>query len=132
MVILVDDEERENEGDLMIAAEKVTPETINFMAKYGRGLICVPMEEEIAEKLGLHLMSENSEDPFRTAWAVSVDASIGVTTGISAGDRARTIKLLANKNTTEKEFVRPGHVFPYVQKKAEFWLDPDILKQVWI
>ena len=118
MIVVVDDPSRENEGDLITSAHKITSQKVNFMAKYGRGLICVPMEEEIAENLGLHLMSENSKDPYRTAWAVSVDASKGVTTGISAGDRARTIQLLANKKSTSEDFSKPGHVFPLRSKKG--------------
>ena len=112
MVVVVDDPSRENEGDLIVSAQKITPEKVNFMAKYGRGLICVPMEDEIAERLGLHLMSREIQDPYKTAWAVSVDAKAGVTTGISAHDRARTIKLLADKRSTPKDFVKPGHLFP--------------------
>ena len=96
MVVVVDDPSRENEGDLIASAERITAEKINFMAKYGRGLICVPMEDEIADSLELHLMSGESQDPYKTAWAVSVDASKGITTGISAHDRARTIKLLSD------------------------------------
>ncbi len=112
MIVVVDDPSRENEGDLIASAEDITAEKINFMAKHGRGLICAPMDEEIAENLGLHLMSPDLQDPYKTAWSVSVDAKKGVTTGISAHDRARTIKLLANKNATKKDFVRPGHLFP--------------------
>ena len=112
MIVVVDDPSRENEGDLIASAEDITAEKINFMAKHGRGLICAPMDEEIAENLGLHLMSPDLQDPYKTAWSVSVDAKKGVTTGISAHDRAKTIKLLANKNATKKDFVRPGHLFP--------------------
>jgi 3,4-dihydroxy 2-butanone 4-phosphate synthase / GTP cyclohydrolase II len=118
MVIVVDDPSRENEGDLIASAELITPETVNFMAKYGRGLICVPIESEDAERLKLHHMAHNSEDPFKTAWAVSVDAKEGVTTGISAQDRAKTIKMLADKGTKSKEFVKPGHVFPLRAQKG--------------
>jgi 3,4-dihydroxy 2-butanone 4-phosphate synthase/GTP cyclohydrolase II len=118
MVVVVDDPSRENEGDLIASASRITAEDVNFMAKYGRGLICVPMEDDIAEKLGLHLMSENPQDPYKTAWAVSVDAAEGITTGISAHDRARTIKLLADPGSTVKDFVKPGHVFPLRSKKG--------------
>jgi len=118
MVVVVDDPSRENEGDLIVSAEHITPQKINFMAKYGRGLICVPMEDDIAERLGLHLMSRDLQDPYKTAWAVSVDAARGITTGISAADRAHTIKLLANPKTAVKDFVRPGHLFPLLSKKG--------------
>lgn len=118
MVIVVDDESRENEGDLVVSAERITAEKVNFMAKYGRGLICVPMEDDMAERLGLHLMSYAPQDPYKTAWAVSVDAKDGITTGISAHDRARTIKLLADPESNEKHFVKPGHVFPLRSKKG--------------
>lgn len=118
MVIVVDDPSRENEGDLIASAGRITPETINFMAKHGRGLICVPMEDDLAEKLGLHLMSKDPQDPYKTAWAVSVDASSGITTGISAHDRARTIKLLADPGSDAKDFVKPGHLFPLRSKKG--------------
>jgi 3,4-dihydroxy 2-butanone 4-phosphate synthase/GTP cyclohydrolase II len=112
MVVVVDDPSRENEGDLIVSAERITAEKVNFMAKHGRGLICVPMEDRIAEKLGLHLMSHAMQDPYKTAWSVSVDAAKGITTGISAGDRAQTIKLLADPKSTAKHFVKPGHLFP--------------------
>ncbi len=112
MVIVMDDEKRENEGDLVIAASKVKPEDINFMVKYGRGLVCVPMESDRLDSLGLHSMVGVQSDPFRTAWAVSVDAREGITTGISAKDRAYTIRLLAKRNSRPSDFTRPGHVFP--------------------
>jgi len=112
IVIIVDDASRENEGDLIVAASKVTTEAINFMAKSGRGLICVPMEKKDSERLNLQPMSSEMKDPYRTAWTVSVDAKSGVTTGISAGDRARTIKLLASKTSRPDDFIKPGHVFP--------------------
>ncbi len=117
MVVVVDDEDRENEGDLVIAASFAKPENINFMAKYGRGLICVPMEEERLSSLGLQPMLENDsakakKDPFSTAWMISVDAARGITTGISAYDRARTIEVLINPNTKSEDLMRPGHIFP--------------------
>ena len=118
IVVVVDDPSRENEGDLICSATGISSDKINFMAKYGRGLVCVPMEESIAERLGLHHMSRDTQDPYKTAWAVSVDAKKGVTTGISAHDRARTIKLLANKNSTSKDFTRPGHLFPLRSKSG--------------
>lgn len=118
MVVVVDDPSRENEGDLIVSAQKITPEHVNFMAKYGRGLVCVPMEDDIAERLGLHLMSRDMQDPYKTAWAVSVDARDGVTTGISAHDRARTIKLLSDNKSTPKDFVKPGHLFPLRSQKG--------------
>ena len=118
MVVVVDDPSRENEGDLIASASHITPEKINFMARYGRGLICVPMENDIAERLGLHLMSNDPQDPYKTAWAVSVDARKEVTTGISAHDRARTIKLLSDERSKAKDFVKPGHVFPLRSKSG--------------
>jgi len=118
MVIVVDDPSRENEGDLIASAENITAEKVNFMVKHGRGLICVPMEDGIAEKLGLHHMSRDPQDPYKTAWSVSVDAKKGVTTGISAHDRARTIKVLADRKTAPEDLVRPGHVFPLRARKG--------------
>ena len=118
MVVVVDDPSRENEGDIIASAARITAEKINFMAKYGRGLICVPMEDDIAERLGLHLMSRDPQDPYKTAWAVSVDAAGGITTGISAHDRALTIKLLSDPESTAEDFVRPGHLFPLRSKKG--------------
>ncbi len=111
-VIVVDDENRENEGDLVMAAEKVTPEAVNFMAKEGRGLICVPMLGEDLDRLDLSMMVAEQQDNFRTAFAVSVDASSGVTTGISAPDRAKVIQVLADAHSKPRDLVRPGHVFP--------------------
>jgi len=112
MIVLVDDESRENEGDLVCAAEKVTPETVNFMTKFGRGLICVPMTSARADELGLHPQTPDNAALHGTAFTISVDAAAGVTTGISAADRARTIKLLADDKTRPGDLVRPGHVFP--------------------
>lgn len=113
LVIVADDERRENEGDLVVAAEKATPEAINFMAKFGRGLVCVAMERERLARLGLsRMVQQGSGDPFRTAFMESVDARHGVTTGISAHDRARTVSLLVDDASSAGEFVRPGHVFP--------------------
>jgi len=112
MVVVVDDEHRENEGDLVMAAEKVTPEAINFMVKEARGLICVPMVAEDLERLALPMMVTREEDQYRTAFAVSVDAKEGTTTGISAQDRARTIRVIADPKSKSSDLVRPGHVFP--------------------
>lgn len=114
MLILVDDEDRENEGDLVIAADFVTPESINFMAKYGRGLICLSMSEDMCERLGLDLMVENKNNSarFGTAFTVSIEAKEGVTTGISAFDRAHTIKVAIDPKSTPEDLARPGHVFP--------------------
>jgi 3,4-dihydroxy 2-butanone 4-phosphate synthase/GTP cyclohydrolase II len=115
MVVLTDDEDRENEGDLVMAAEAVTPEAVNFMTKFGRGLICVPLTRARAEHLDLREMAK-PEDPHHTAFTVSVDAKVGTTTGISAHDRATTIQSLADPTRDAADFVRPGHVFPLVAK----------------
>ena len=112
MAILVDDEDRENEGDLVFAAEKVTPEAINFMAKYGRGLICLALTPERVETLELSLMTEKNTAPLGTAFTVSIDARNGITTGISAHDRAATIHTAIHPQTRPSDLVRPGHVFP--------------------
>ncbi|MBI1911193.1 MAG: bifunctional 3,4-dihydroxy-2-butanone-4-phosphate synthase/GTP cyclohydrolase II [Deltaproteobacteria bacterium] len=112
IVILVDDEDRENEGDLCMAAEKVTPEAINFMAKYGRGLICLTLTEEKADELDLHPMVPDNTSLFRTAFTVSVDGKKGVTTGISASDRAVTILTAVRDGAKPDELARPGHIFP--------------------
>lgn len=111
MVIVQDDPDRENEGDLVMAAEKVTPQHINFMTKYGRGLICVPLTGERLEQLEIPLMVEHNTESMHTAFTVSVDAK-GVRTGISAFERATTIQALVNPNTQPEDFVRPGHIFP--------------------
>jgi len=111
-LILVDDEDRENEGDLVFAAEKVTPELINFMAKEGRGLICLSVTEERLRRLELPLMVEKNGSSFGTAFTVSIEARTGVTTGISAADRARTILVALDEDTRPHDLVRPGHVFP--------------------
>jgi 3,4-dihydroxy 2-butanone 4-phosphate synthase / GTP cyclohydrolase II len=112
MVILVDDEDRENEGDLTMAADAITPEAINFMAKWGRGLICLSMTEERVDQLRLPLMAAQNGTPFHTAFTVSIEAREGVTTGISAADRAHTIKVAADPSKTVADLVTPGHVFP--------------------
>jgi len=118
MFILVDDENRENEGDLIIPASKITPASINFMAKNGRGLICLTLCQKQADKLNLSLMSPNNIARSQTAFTVSIDAKFGVTTGISAHDRCETIKKAIKKNVSPKNFVSPGHVFPIVAKNG--------------
>jgi len=112
MIILVDDEDRENEGDLTIAAEKVTPEAINFMARFGRGLICLALHPEIVERLQLPLMVYDNRSTFKTAFTVSIEARTGVTTGISAADRAHTILTAVQDDARPEDLVQPGHVFP--------------------
>jgi len=112
MIILVDDEDRENEGDLTIAAEKVTPESINFMAKFGRGLICLALDSEIVEKLNLPPMVYDNRSSYKTAFTISIEARNGVTTGISAADRAHTILTAIGDDTKPEDLVQPGHVFP--------------------
>ncbi|WP_131775523.1 3,4-dihydroxy-2-butanone-4-phosphate synthase [Legionella impletisoli] len=112
MIILVDDEDRENEGDLIIAAEHVTDEAINFMSKYGRGLICLPMANELIDKLALPMMARNNQSPFGTAFTVSIEAACGVSTGISAKDRAHTIQVAIDSNSGPNDIISPGHVFP--------------------
>jgi len=118
MVIVLDDEARENEGDLLMAASFAMPEDINFMAKYGRGLICVALEPCRLDELELHPMIKQNRDPHGTDWAISVDAKAGITTGISAHDRAQTIKLLIGPHTKPEDLVRPGHVFPLRAKEG--------------
>lgn len=123
MVIVVDDEDRENEGDLVMATSFVKPEDINFMAKFGRGIICVPMEEKRLKELDLQPMLKDKDlskkkDPFTTCWMISVDASSGITTGISAYDRARTIQVLIDPQTKPKDLIRPGHIFPLMARKG--------------
>jgi len=112
MIILVDDEDRENEGDLTMAAEMVTPEAINFMARYGRGLICLSLDHTIVERLQLPLMVSDNRSPYKTAFTVSIEARQGVTTGISAADRARTILAAVADDSGPDDLVQPGHVFP--------------------
>ena len=112
IVILVDDEDRENEGDLTMAAEKVTPEAINFMAKYGRGLICLSMDAAMCDRLDLPMMVKNNTSPFQTGFTISIEAAKGVTTGISAADRATTILTAVADDAKPSDLVRPGHIFP--------------------
>ena len=125
MVILVDDEDRENEGDLCMAAEKVTPEAINFMAKYGRGLICLSLTPERVGELKLQMMTDDNTSPFGTAFTVSIEAKRGVTTGISASDRATTILTAINPNTKPEDISKPGHVFPLRAKRGGVLREPD-------
>ncbi len=117
IIIVVDDENRENEGDFICAAELASPEIINFMAKYGRGLICVPLTEKRSRELNLNPMVQNNTDPMDTAFTVSVDLKgNGVSSGISASDRSKTIKALVNKKTKSSDLARPGHIFPLIAK----------------
>ncbi len=121
LVIIADDEDRENEGDLVCAADRVTPEIINFMATHGRGLVCLTLAPEIADRLDLPLMSDGrNSDPNGTAFTVSIDATIerGVSTGISAGDRARTIQVAVNPESHPSDLIRPGHIFPLRAKRG--------------
>lgn len=112
MVILVDDEQRENEGDLVFAAEHVTPELINFMSRFGRGLICLPMAGALIDKLGLPMMASHNRSPYGTGFTVSIEAATGVSTGISAKDRAHTIQVAINPDSNSEDIISPGHVFP--------------------
>jgi 3,4-dihydroxy 2-butanone 4-phosphate synthase/GTP cyclohydrolase II len=118
MVVVVDDEDRENEGDLTLAAEKVTPEAINFMAKYGRGLVCLAMTEERLEHLNIGLMTTENTSQYGTAFCEAIDARQGVTTGISAHDRARTIQVAIDPATKPSDLARPGHMFPLRARKG--------------
>jgi 3,4-dihydroxy 2-butanone 4-phosphate synthase/GTP cyclohydrolase II len=119
VIIVVDDEDRENEGDFLAAAEMVTPQMINFMATHGRGLICTPLTEKRCKALELNMMVNNNTDPMETAFTISVDLrGNGVTTGISASDRAKTVKALVDENTKPFELARPGHIFPLVAREG--------------
>lgn len=117
-VIVVDDEARENEGDLVVAAQFATPQIINFMIKEARGLVCVPLTKERIKELDLEPLRKEEEDPFKTAWRMSVDAKEGITTGISAYDRAHTIKVLIDPKTRPQDLIKPGHVFPLEAKEG--------------
>src|SRR5499426_129169 len=112
MVIVVDDADRENEGDLIMAAQFVTQEAVNFMAKHGRGLICVPTTSERLQQLGIERMVQQNRETFKTDFQISVDAARGITTGISAADRAQTIRVMAEPAAVPDDLVQPGHVFP--------------------
>ena len=116
MVLVVDDEGRENEGDLIVAGEFVTPEIINFMVKFGRGLICVPTTSERLQQLGIERMVVQNRETFKTDFQVSVDAAAGITTGISAADRARSIRVMTDPTATPGDLIQPGHVFPLRSK----------------
>ncbi len=118
MVIVVDDGDRENEGDLVMAATFATPEHVNFMTKFGRGIVCVPMEAQRLDALNLHPMVIPNQDPMKTAWTISVDAKEGVTTGISAHDRAHTIQVLIHPHAAPADLARPGHIFPLRAKEG--------------
>ena len=118
MIILIDDEHRENEGDLVIAAEKATPETINFMAQYGRGLICMPAASDILDRLNLPMMVKHNKSKQRTPFTVSIGAAEGITTGISAFDRAHTIKVAIDSASKPEDIVSPGHIFPLKAKEG--------------
>ena len=119
IIIVVDDEKRENEGDFIAAAEMINSSMINFMAKHGRGLICVPMSENLCDKLKLKKMVPNNTDPFETAFTVSVDLKgNGVTSGISASDRAKTVQALVDDKTKPGDLTRPGHIFPLIAKEG--------------
>lgn len=118
MVILVDEEDRENEGDLVLAAEHVTPEAINFMAKFGRGLICLTLSEARCRQLDLPLMVRDNKTPHGTAFTMSIEAAEGVTTGISAHDRARTVQAAVARNARPSDIVQPGHIFPLMAQKG--------------
>ncbi len=118
MIIVTDDEDRENEGDLVMAAEKITPEAVNFMATHGRGLICVPITDERADALGLERMARENRETHKTDFTVAVDAAAGISTGISAADRARTIRVLADPASRPADLVQPGHMFPLRAKQG--------------
>ena len=118
MIVLVDDEDRENEGDLVAAAELTTPETVNFMATHGRGMICLSLTDEQCDRLGLYPQTADNTARLGTAFTVTIDAREGITTGISAADRARTIRLAADERSTATDFARPGHIFPLRSRKG--------------
>lgn len=118
MIVIVDDEDRENEGDLMVAAEKATPELINFMARFGRGLICLTLTESRTRELDLTMMVDDNQSAFETPFTISIDARSGVSTGISAADRAHTIKVAIDPNSSKNDLVKPGHIFPLRAKNG--------------
>lgn len=113
-VVIIDDESRENEGDIVCAGETITPEVVNFMATEGRGLICTPISEQIAKRFDLHDMVQNNTELHSTRFTVSIDLKQGISTGISCADRAKTIQALASEKTMAEDFARPGHIFPLV------------------
>ncbi|MBN1971783.1 MAG: bifunctional 3,4-dihydroxy-2-butanone-4-phosphate synthase/GTP cyclohydrolase II [Candidatus Delongbacteria bacterium] len=116
IIILMDDEDRENEGDLVQLADKVTPESVNFMVKYGRGLVCMPITEQIAFDKGLDLMTKDNTDSKHTNFTISIDYKYGTTTGISAHDRAKTVQALIDENSNKDDFAKPGHLFPLIAR----------------
>ena len=116
MIVVVDDDDRENEGDLIVAASKATPEQIAFMVRHTSGILCAPMLAERAERLNLAPMVADNRDPLRTAFTVSVDYRVGMTTGISAEERSNTLRALSNDNCVAADFLRPGHVFPLISR----------------
>ena len=116
MVILVDEEDRENEGDLVLAADHVTPEAINFMVTHARGLVCLTITEERSRQLGLAPMARDNKSPYNTAFTVSIEAAEGVTTGISAQDRARTVRAAVARDARPEDVVQPGHIFPIIAR----------------
>src|SRR4029450_10282986 len=118
MIVLADAEERENEGDLVLAADFVTPETINFMATHARGLICLTLTEERCRQLNLQLMVNDNRSPLGTAFTASIEAASGVTTGISAADRARTVRVATARHARPDDIVQPGHIFPIMAQKG--------------
>src|SRR5690242_1103091 len=118
MVILVDEENRENEGDLVMAADFITPAAINFMATHGRGLICLTLTEERCRQLGIPLMVSDNRSPMGTAFTTSIEAASGVTTGISAADRARTVRVATARHAKPGDIVQPGHIFPIMAQKG--------------
>ena len=117
-VVIVDDADRENEGDVVMASELITPDAVNFMAKYARGLICVSISEQRAEKLSLNLMEKKNTGLHETNFTISVDKKRDTTTGISAFDRSKTIRALVNENSSSEDFARPGHIFPIIGKEG--------------
>ena len=124
MIVLVDDESRENEGDLVLAAQRVTPEAINFMSRYGRGLICFPILAQDFERLGIPMMAKHNRTPYQTAFGVSIEAACGVSTGISAQDRAHTIQVAIDENSTIADIVMPGHMFPLKAREGGVLVRP--------
>ena len=131
MVIITDDEDRENEGDLMMAADHVTAQDINFMARYGRGLICLTLTEDRCEQIGLPLMvGANNGARFSTNFTMSIEAAEGVTTGISAADRARTVQAAVSANAKPADIVMPGHIFPIMAQSGEFVMQRSAVQSI--
>ena len=129
MVILVDEEDRENEGDLVMAAEHVTPEAINFMVKHARGLVCLTLTDARCRQLGLKQMVSDNQTPHGTAFTISIEAAEGVTTGISAADRAITIQAAVAKHAEPGDIIQPGHIFPLRAQGAVCWCGPGTRKR---